>query len=513
MGKKIDWILAIIIVSAFLIRMLQFENGVQWSNLDTARDMLVAKHINLYGEYPTRGPAAAGGYGFLLNSTFYYYFWAAILKFIPFEMVIPMVMMCFGIGIIILCNLIGGLTVGRFSKYLWLVVAVFSPELIKMSVDPSQPGMVVFFILLVLFGLTKFYKTGNSLWLLCAILGNWLGLEIHYSIFSLYPLFIFLFLVSHNKWKGIQGKFKFKRELLLAGLASGFVWAMRTYINSPGDQIYYFSEFLNRSDFDLKSVFESMVHLVKLLLIDLTGVEIQQVWLVGILGIIIIFLGLIKLVKKGDKWALSWFGGLSVGILLISTQLRIVPSAIEYIRSYFILFPFLLIYFMEKILSPKLMKVVVLIFSLMIVYFSYKLSNFKYFSQTDNITVKHMADIILNDALINFKDKNLSFNIWHDNNGGQLYDYSAAMLWLKLENITGRQLVKLDINSGNVFYQNDNNVDYGYLVCSSFGGFVDIGGCQEDFLKNYLGKYKLSFIEKSSDEEITKWLIYRVNSK
>lgn len=513
MVKKIDWVLMIILVMALVIRVMQFRNGVQWNNVDVMRDMLVAKHINLYGEYPLRGPTAAGGYGVLLNSTLYYYFWAVVWKIIPTEIVMPIVMTVVGMGIIILCNLIGKIMLSKYSRYLWLIIVALSPEMIRASVDPSQPKMIILFGLLVIFGLTKYYKTGNILWLLWSVLGNWLGLEIHYSIFALYPIFIMFFLVSSVKWKNKFGKNISWLVVLFAWLASLFVWITTTFKNVWGDQINFILVFLNKSDFNIKGISEGVVRVTKFLIIDLIGFEVKMNWIIGTIVISLLTVGIVRWIKRKDWWLLAFGVGLGLGELLVATQLSFLPSSVEYIKLYFVLFPLLLIYFFETtILSKKVIKMAAIGLSIAAIYFSWKVNNWKYVTSGDNEVVNHITNVIYDDALLNFKDNKMSFNIWNDNDN-QLYDFSSVIFWYWLEKKMGRQLVRLDVYNGNVFYPLNNTENRGYLICLNWGGFMNMKNCPELFLKNYPAKYKLALIDKNISDRKTEWFIYRVNTK
>jgi hypothetical protein len=410
-----------------------------------------------------------------------------------------------GMGIIIMCYLIGNLMLDKLPKYLWLIIITFSPSLIVSSINPSQPGLVVFFGLIIIYGLIKFYKTGNCLWLLWSVLGNWLSLEIHYSIFSLYPLFTLLFMASFIKWKNHLSKTKSWLIILIAGSVSLFVWIMTTYRINPGDQIDYFSTWLNRFNLDLSSILSGVTFLIKNLILDLISNNVYLRKLTLTVGFILIT-GAIKIIIKKEWWLLIWEVGIMSGLIIIATQLSLF-SSIYYSMSYYVLFSLLLICLMEKILPKNIVKIIFISLIIIKIVNSYQEYGFKY--NQNNVGVEDLTDVIYNDYLNNFQDKNFSFNILHDT-GFQLYDFSSVILWYWLEKKVGRQLVKLDVN-GNNFYPINSNHNWAYLICSNFGGYGgDENNCQSKFVNNYPKEYKLTFIEKNQVEKQLRWSIYRV---
>lgn len=507
-----DWIVILIFLLALGLRVAQFgREGLDWFQSDVARDMLVSKHINLYGEYPKSGPYASGGHGLLQNSTAYYYFWALIFKICPFEIAIPIVTITIGMATIGLCNLIGNLLLNRFSKYLWLVIITFSQMFIWSSISPSQPGMVIFFGLLVVFGLIKYYRTGKSLWLLWSILGNWLSLEIHYSIFALYPLFILLLVASVIKWRNKLGKL---RDWLIVAVTCGFslyFWMLSTYKYRAWEQINYFKAWVGNSDLNLMSMLSGLGSLVNSLVFDLIG---SNKCLFILVVVLVLLIGSIKLFMKKD-WLALFFGlGLFCGLVLVSTQLKTVGgSAYLYIEAYYVLFPLYLLYLVEKIILAKYKKTMTWILVLIFIFFLQRwIVLFSSSDITTRVVVNQVVDVIEKDSSVNLNKNISSFNLWHDS-GFQTYNFFAVTFWYWLEERKQQRLIKLDIADGNNFYPlGDNYNSQGYLICSNFDGPSESEeDCQKKFINNFNQSYKLNFIERGLNTEWYKWSVYRVS--
>lgn len=505
--KKIDWILVMVFLIAFLVRWKCFLGGIEWNNIDNVRDILIAKHINLYAEYPQRGPTAAGGFGVLLNSSFYYYFWAWLWKIFPSEKVIPTVMMVLGMGTLFLSNLIAkSMLKNKWFRYLFLLWIALSPELIKASVDPSQPAMAMFWTLLAVWGVVKFYESGKRKYLWYLIVGNWLSLETHYSVFSVYPLLILLMVVALRKWKP-----RFSRTMLAAGLGTICIWILTTYKNVFGDQINYLQNFFAKSDFNIGSLLKGIEYFGINLWQDSTGLvpEIYG-WWIGILLIPLVW-ALIKMYKSRDIWFGTWIGGLFLGLILAATQLKISYSAVQYIKIYTIFLPLLWVYMMEKVFRGNLVKVLALLILILAKGFYFRTSGFEQISTRSNEVVKKISDLIYDDAQINFKEKDFSFRIWESDNGGEMYDFCSVIFWYWLEKNTGRHLVRLDVEESNTFYPiKSKDLDYGYLVCTNVGNFFDISGCRDDFVKKTgIETKRLTLL----GSEKPRWYVYRVGLK
>ena len=489
--RKIDWILVLIFLMAFLVRLKFYFDGIEWNNIDNVRDILIAKHINLYGEYPQRGPSAAGGFGVLLNSSFYYYFWTLAWKIFPSEKVFPIVMMLLGIGTLYLCNLLAKLIIkDKWYRYLFLVWIALSPVLIKSSVDPSQPTLTMFWTLLVLWGIVKFYKSGKEKYWWWVIIGNWLALETHYSIFVVYPLIIIWGLISIRKWKMKIGK------LLLAIAVTIFIWIMTTYRNVPGDQIGYLKIFFEKSSFGAKELVEGIRYLTNNLLMDMG-------WIV-----LVPTLWLVKMFKKNEVYFWTGLGALFLGLVLIASQLKVTYSAVEYLKIYLILCPLLGVYLMDRFLQKKYFVLVFLGLLLITKLIYFKNSGFWEVAEKSNLAIKQIAELIYKDAGQNFKDKKYSFRIWGSDNGGEMYDFCSVTIWYWLEKMTNSHLVSLDIKDGNTFYPiGGKNLNYGYLVCTNIGNFFDISNCQEKFTKNTgIESTKMNLL----GNEGGRWYVYRV---
>jgi hypothetical protein len=152
---------------------------------DEARDMLVAKHMVVFGETISVGPLAAGGGGVIANSPLYFYFvaliWAIGLSPISVNILLCLLMST-QVGF---AYFIGKAIWDKKTGFIFMLLTALNPELIFESKNLYQP---FFLPLLIMFFLFFFIKKSSPTTLSLAAFFLLLSLHFHYSIFLILPV-------------------------------------------------------------------------------------------------------------------------------------------------------------------------------------------------------------------------------------------------------------------------------------------------------------------------------------
>ncbi|MFZ5438157.1 MAG: hypothetical protein ACOZAK_03850 [Patescibacteria group bacterium] len=207
---------------------------------DESRDMLVAEHIVNYQEEVLRGPLAAGGLDWLLNSPLYFYLIAAIWSITKD----PLALMKVWATLMSLIPLIG-YYIGKEIKnnQLGLIIALMlaiNIELIHESKQLLQPFLLPFFSTLFLWSLLKIEQQINYFYLSAAIFFLLVQLHFHYGVLLILPAGLILL---GNYWLKLL-----KRDCSLINLAVpfltassiGVLWLLLTFRETVGDQFGFF---------------------------------------------------------------------------------------------------------------------------------------------------------------------------------------------------------------------------------------------------------------------------------
>ncbi|MCC6711466.1 MAG: hypothetical protein IT416_03920 [Candidatus Pacebacteria bacterium] len=242
--KKINiyhLIIGATIVISFFFRFKNIENMV-WEQIgnDESRDMLVAEHLVNYGETIKRGPFAAGGFNWIMNSPFYYYVVAIIWLFTRD----PVVFMKVWAFFFSLFPLIGYL-IGKELKdrKLGLIVALFfaiNGELIYQSRQLLQPFFLPVWSSLFLLMILKTKKKPHYFYLSAAAFFLFIGLHFHYGVFLIMPVGIFLLAKFWFKLIDLDPSPKNIFVPLASALLIFLLWIFSTYKYYPFDQILFF---------------------------------------------------------------------------------------------------------------------------------------------------------------------------------------------------------------------------------------------------------------------------------
>jgi hypothetical protein len=214
-----------------------------FDGMDEARDVMVAKHIVEYGEVIWRGPFAAGGYFWLQNSPFYYYFLAGIWFF--GRSAISSLVIWAGISStgILLSYWAGKLTrstsVGLMAALLYAV----HPSLIVAGNQIMQPHLLPLCALWFYCSTVTAWKEKSPGWLMVA--GFWLlfPIHFHYGSLLLWPvgglaLAISWYVASKQNWSYWLVYLGYS---LLLSLNIMLFWVFLTYKYEPFDQLHFFT--------------------------------------------------------------------------------------------------------------------------------------------------------------------------------------------------------------------------------------------------------------------------------
>jgi len=241
--SSVFW-LGLILALGLWLRLYQIDQKIWlYSGLDSARDVLVAKHIVNYSETILKGPYVNGGHYWLQNSPVYYYFLAGLWFFTRSIIGITIawsIVLASGIG---LSFWAGKLTRDTPTGLIAALIYAIHPELILQASQIFQPHLLPLFSLLSYIWLLKAWQQKSGLYLVAGTSAILFPIHLHYSIGLVIPVFglAIVYLISRmikDRWKNWQ-RLLF---LLVLTVSSIFLsWVNLTYKFEPFDQFEIFS--------------------------------------------------------------------------------------------------------------------------------------------------------------------------------------------------------------------------------------------------------------------------------
>lgn len=238
--KALIVLLAIYVLGLWL-RLNNLDHAV-WAfpGYDDSRDALVAKHLAEYGQLLWRGPMAASGFGWLLNSPFYYYLLAVLWLIFGSAFGLLQVWAVLLSSNIPLAYLAGKKTLDRTTGLIFATIVAVHPLFIKHSQEMFQPHLLPPLVLLIYIALLNASKKSslkNMLWLIFTIS---LPVHFHYSIFILSP--VLLFWLGKTWHELLKKEFSYRTAFmpLAAAITGLMVWVLFTYNWFVFDQLYFF---------------------------------------------------------------------------------------------------------------------------------------------------------------------------------------------------------------------------------------------------------------------------------
>lgn len=310
-----------------------------YSGLDSARDILVSKHIVEYGETIQKGPYVAGGYNWLQNSPVYYYFLATLWYFSKSIFGITLLWSIILSSGIVLIFWAGKLTRDSTTGLIAATIYAIHPELILETSQIFQPHLLPLFGLISYICLLKAYQQKSGIYLAAGTVAILLPIHLHYSIGLLLPIFglaiIYLVIkMIQNRWKN------WGKHLILIALAVTTIclgWILMTYQIKPLDQFEIFQ--LNKNSYRLPFAQKLGIILQTLRQVLLGYVSTINLIFIWLSAIVLVWLTQNQLSPKKLN---IWFWFLS-GLFFSSSLVLLFNDRI--LASYFIgLIPFFIIF-------------------------------------------------------------------------------------------------------------------------------------------------------------------------
>jgi hypothetical protein len=217
-------------------------SSVIWSlaAYDDSRDFLVAKHLVEYGQFIWRGPLAASGFNWLLNSPLYYYF-LACLWFIfrnPTGTMVGWILIT--TTVVPLAYLIGKKSLDTTTGLLFALIVAVHPLFVQYSQELFQPHLMPVLTLTTYYFLLRLNEKTSLKNILIFIFFFSIPVHFHYGYLLLIPVFVFWL---GKKWyQLINNDFSYKNIFLplLATLAGFLFWVGCTFNTYFFDQVYFF---------------------------------------------------------------------------------------------------------------------------------------------------------------------------------------------------------------------------------------------------------------------------------
>ncbi len=442
--------LVIIIGIALFLRLSQIDKSV-WlqSGYDESRDMLVAKHIAIYGEFVYRGPLAAGGMNWLKNSPVYYYF-IAIIWFFTRN---PKIFM-YAWAIIMTTPVLIGYFIGKKAKdkLTGLILAsllAINYQMIYSSRELLQTHVSLIFSTAFIWAIISYLKSEKNKikYLLVSIVFLFLPLNFHYGVLIALPIgsmFIVYYLFKENQKK--------KNNFFIGILAPAMIfisifwfWIILTYASFPFDQIYFLTKNFNYQ-YEL-SAFEQlqkvMTTLTKMIWTNSYAMTISAVF-------VLILIFLTKAKKKLSKEIKKIF------IFIVSMCFSVLFCVFykHYVAETYLLFVFpffiVLIALILRLLIEKkpIFGWIAVIISILIMFnFSIKNTFISLPSQSFHDQQKELAQTIYENYLeMNLTDKQSPPALlisWYAAIGNMPFDgWGSSGIWFYLEDKFQQKLVQ-----------------------------------------------------------------------
>jgi 4-amino-4-deoxy-L-arabinose transferase-like glycosyltransferase len=500
--------LAIILVIGLWLRLYRLPDQV-WSQLtsDESRDMLVADHIYRYGESVDRGPLAAGGLSYLMNSPVYFYLVTILWMIAQNPTSFMYLWTTILAGQVLLAYLVGKELGDKTTGIIASIVFALHNQLILQSRQLSQPHLLPIFSLLFLWVLLKNQKKSKITYILLMIFLLLFPLHLHYGIFIILPAgawWVFYF------WgKILEDKPTVKNILLpiLTTIGLIFSWLATTYKVMMFDQLFFFEKLFKNSG---NLSFDNLDQL-SLQLKDNLLTSFSLPWTI-LFVLFFTSLSFFWLKKKNHQvgiinWAIisslafsALLGGLFPGYIFNTYLLSTLPF-----------FLILLSIGMRQLIS--LNRFIGLIITSLVLYFIYIPTQYLLFFQTPLKSFEkqnyELAEVIYQDYLrfSSSKDQLANFGIATLITGNHLpFDgWGTSGVWFHLEKIASQQMIELT-NYGVSHYPLRTNIDYLYFICDHRTQPERINeSCLNRFVenRNYLAGYP-KIIYKSKNYTIWK---------
>lgn len=236
--------LAFIVLLGLWLRLSNLSQTMWFfDGMDEARDVLVAKHIVEHHEVIWRGPFAAGGYFWLQNSPFYYYFLAGMWFFCRSAPGMVVLWACLSCTGIILSYWAGKLTQNSATGLLAALLYAIHPSLVVVGHQIMQPHVLPLFALGFYCSMITAWKQKSAGWLMVAAFWLVISLHFHYGGLLLWPvggiaLGITWIFASKRKWPHWILYLCYSC-LLVSNIL--LFWLFLTFKYEPFDQIQFFT--------------------------------------------------------------------------------------------------------------------------------------------------------------------------------------------------------------------------------------------------------------------------------
>jgi 4-amino-4-deoxy-L-arabinose transferase-like glycosyltransferase len=457
--------LLIIIVIGLWLRFYNLPNQV-WSQAgyDEARDMLVAEHIYKYKETVNRGPLAAGGLNYLMNSPVYYY----LVTFLWMITQNPTSMMYLWASLLTtqipLAYLVGKQLGDKTTGIIAAIVFALHNQLIFQSREVWQPNLLPIFSLLFLWVLLKNQKKKSLALLLLMIFLLLFPLHLHYGVFLILPVGVFW--VSYFWSQILENNLSLKNIFLPVATTVGliFSWLITTYKVKIFDQIFFLLIILKGSDTSFFNKSHELISKLKHML----WADTPSYLAVLITFILITFSFFCKKERSRSKKT-NW--------IIISLAFSALIGGLfpkEILTSYFFsTLPFFLILFslgIRQLISiNNYLGLVVVSVILFLIYLPTQ--NLIFFQTPSESFLEQnykVAEVIFSDQKnmnhegkysINFGIVALSTTVFQHFDG-----WGTSGVWFYLEELFDKPLVKLT-NYGVSHYPITTDINYLYFVC------------------------------------------------
>lgn len=459
----------ILIFLLFLGSFLRFNTYLQNFSFyaDAARDTLVAKHMIFYDGFAHVAPGASSGWHLINNSPVYFWVLAICWFFLRSPTLMPLPFVFAGIWSIYISYKIGE---ALENKNLGLTFAFFvavSNSLVRFSFSVYQPYLIPLLTVLSCYFLLLTFKTNNLIWLFMASLCVFLGLHMHYSflpVFIIFSLWIFFSIIKSFKKTNAVLLLLFVIFLCVQAL----LWIYLTSIKTPFDQFSFFSELLTRSQ--QNHMLKTLLIIRGMALVDYIFSTNYRLSLVPLMLGTVVW-GSVPLIIISDirhkKYYGIFFASLAASVIITSLYVNHdLPNSLypHYFSPYLIIFPLCLALVIHQYIPSKPCRLIVI---LAIGYFLTKGNTMNYHNRFNNIAVfQKIAQVIVDDAKT-YSLQNTEYWVLDHNPKDPQFNYYIGQYYYFLEDITGKQLVKLTSEEQNITPINPDPKAY-YLVCSWF---------------------------------------------
>lgn len=459
-----NWLVILILGVGVVLRFYRLEDHLWYMfGYDLARDMLVAEHITTFHEGITRGPAAFGGMGVLLNSPIYFYLVSGLWLISGTPLSFMVIWAILSIGLMVLSYLVGEAIGGSRLGVILLTLTAVNPEMIFEARTFYQPYVLPWFTLLFLWFMTR--KKLTTLNVCMAGICLLLPLHLHYGVLLLIPGGLVWLIMRWRAALTLPSRWRLIVLPPLICLVTLLSWVMLTFSEYPFDQIKFL--------FTIGSVGHSSNFQLGAAVGELTrSIWQDKTWWLEVVTLLLIVSSslFLKARKKYDNLTKSTC---VILVSIVATGLLSAFSKAQLHDIYYLsLLPIILLLFSLTIeaalrlhtkVGVVVLTTVLLISSAMVVRVFKTLPNESYFSKLSSVSQAIKTDLaqdnvtFTNDFVVGMLGVDDTF----------LYDgWGTAPLWLILETQLQQQLVVISDNTETANHQPlVTNPKTFYLVC------------------------------------------------